>query len=241
VRALALPAEEAEELDWLRVGGAEPVRDAGVELGCFAGREHQVVLAEDDPQPAAQDVEPLVALVGLVTGAVASLEITGGRLAGVRLADGTVASREALAVSPRAAVRAGFLAAPGLRPAEHPSGAGEHIPADPAGRTAVPGIWAAGNITDPMAQVGTAAAEGATAAAMINADLVAEETQQAVQARRDPFSAESRGEGLRAGDGQPPPRLVSVPQTGERAWAVRPGRAVGGGFFWVTRTPGLAL
>jgi hypothetical protein len=37
-------------------------------------------------------------------------------------------------------------------------------------------------------------------------------------------------------DGQP----VSVTQTGERAWAVRPGRAVGGGFFWVTRTPGLA-
>ena len=142
--------------------------------------------------PAGEEAEQLAARgIRVVTGAVASLEISGGRLAGVRLADGTVVSREALAVSPRAAVRAGFLAALGLRPAEHPSGAGEHIPADPAGRTAVPGVWAAGNITDPMAQVGTAAAEGATAAAMINADLVAEETQQAVQARRDPFSAES--------------------------------------------------
>ena len=33
---------------------------------------------------------------------------------------------------------------------------------------------------------------------------------------------------------------VSVTQTGERAWAVRPGRAVGAGCLWVTRTPELA-
>jgi hypothetical protein len=48
----------------------------------------------------------------------------------------------------------------------------------------VPGVWVAGNVTDLAAQVGTAAAEGATAAAHINADLVAEETRQAVAAYR---------------------------------------------------------
>jgi thioredoxin reductase len=145
--------------------------------------------------PAGEEAEQLAARgIRVVSGAVASLEIAEGRLAGVRLGDGTVVSREALAVSPRAAVRAGFLAALGLRPAEHPAGAGEHIPADPAGRTGVAGVWAAGNVTDPVAQVGTAAAEGATAAAMINADLVAEETRQAVQARRDPFSAGSEAQ-----------------------------------------------
>lgn len=37
VRALALLAEQAEELDRFGVGGAEPVRYAGVELGRFAG------------------------------------------------------------------------------------------------------------------------------------------------------------------------------------------------------------
>jgi hypothetical protein len=84
--------------------------------------------------------------------------------------------------------RVGFLAAFGLRPVQHPSGIGEYLPADPTGRTEVPGVWAAGNITDPVAQVGTAAAAGAAAAASINADLVAEETRQAVVAR-DPFSA----------------------------------------------------
>jgi hypothetical protein len=52
-------------------------------------------------------------------------------------------------------------------------------------------VWVAGNVTDLAAQVGAAAAAGATAAAQINADLVAEETRQAVVAHRDPFSPES--------------------------------------------------
>jgi hypothetical protein len=47
-------------------------------------------------------------------------------------------------------------------------------------------VWVAGNVTDLAAQVGTAAAAGAAAAAQINADLVAE----AVAAYRDPLSAE---------------------------------------------------
>ena len=45
--AFALAAEEAEELDWLGIGGAEPVWRAGVELGRFPGCEDQVVLTED--------------------------------------------------------------------------------------------------------------------------------------------------------------------------------------------------
>jgi hypothetical protein len=61
----------------------------------------------------------------------------------------------------------------------------EHIPADPTGRTEVPGMWVVGNVTDLAAQGGTAAA------AQINADLVAEETRRAVATWPDPFSAES--------------------------------------------------
>jgi thioredoxin reductase len=80
--------------------------------------------------------------------------------------------------------RAGFLAALGLRPVEHPSGMGECIPADPTGRTEVPGIWAAGNVTDIIAQVGTAAAAATFAAAQLNADLVMADTHRAVEAQR---------------------------------------------------------
>jgi thioredoxin reductase len=39
----------------------------------------------------------------------------------------------------------------------------------------VPGVWAAGNASNPRAQVITAAGEGSAAAIAINADLVAED------------------------------------------------------------------
>ena len=47
-------------------GIAEPVRDVGVELGDLAGGQDEVVLAEQQAQPAGQHVEPLVALVHLL-------------------------------------------------------------------------------------------------------------------------------------------------------------------------------
>ena len=43
---------------------------------------------------------------------------------------------------------------------------------DPAGRTSVPGVWAAGNAVHPRAQVITAASAGSVAAIAINTDLV---------------------------------------------------------------------
>jgi thioredoxin reductase len=144
--------------------------------------------------------------IGVVEGEVAGIEIdeigeigetgetgeTGDRITGVRLVDGTVIKREVIAVGPRVTLRTGFLEGLGLHPQPHPAGIGEHLPtADPTGRSEVPGIWLAGNITDPAAQVGTAAAAGAAAGAMINFDLVAEETAAAVAARNDPFSAAS--------------------------------------------------
>ncbi len=140
--------------------------------------------------------------VRVVTGTVGALEIADDRLVGVRLVDGTVVPRTALGVGPRMVARAGFLAGLGLRAVEHPSGLGEHIPADPAGRTEVEGVWAAGNVTDLAAQVGAAAAGGAVAGAAINADLIAEETRRAVAALRHPFSGrfEARVAELVAGE-----------------------------------------
>jgi thioredoxin reductase len=138
------------------------------------------------------DVERLAARdIRVVDGEVAAVEVAGDRLVGVRLADGATVRREAVAVAPRMSARAGFLAELGLQPEEHPAGGGTFFPSDAAGRTAVPGVWVAGNVTDLAAQVGAAAAAGAFAAAQINADLVEEEARLALAARRDPFSAES--------------------------------------------------
>ena len=122
-------------------------------------------------------------------GRVASLHVVEDRLTGVRLADGTLVAREAVAVSPRMTARAGFLAGLGLHPVEHPSGMGEHLPCDATGRTDVPGVWVAGNVTDLAAQVGAASAAGAAAGAQLNADLVTEEARGAVEALREVRSA----------------------------------------------------
>jgi thioredoxin reductase len=121
--------------------------------------------------------------IRVVDGEVSAVVITDDHVAGVRLADGTVVPRQALAVAARMTARAGFLTDLGLKASEHPSGTGTHIPADPAGRTEVPGVWAAGNVTDLSAQVGASAAAGALAGAVINADLVEDETRLAVAAR----------------------------------------------------------
>lgn len=138
------------------------------------------------PAPAGEEAERLAARgITVVDGPVASVVVDGDRLVGVRLHDGTEVAREALAVATRMTARAGFLSRLGLQPVAHPAGVGEHIPtADPTGRTDVPGVWVAGNVTDLMAQVGPSAAAGTLAAAAINADLVEEETRLAVAARR---------------------------------------------------------
>jgi thioredoxin reductase len=92
---------------------------------------------------------------------------------GVRRTDGTFVARDYLVVAPRAVARAGFLDGLGLTAIEHPMGVGVYVPAvDPTGRTDVPGVWVAGNVTDLMAQVITAAGAGLTAGAAINLDLL---------------------------------------------------------------------
>jgi thioredoxin reductase len=142
--------------------------------------------------PTAEQAEQLAARgIRVVEGEVAAVQVADDRLTGVRLRDGRVVHREAVVVATRMVARTGFLADLGLRAVEHPAGVGEYVPADPGGRTDVPGVWVAGNVTDLTAQVGAAAAAAAMAGAQINADLVMEETQAAVAAFREPFSAGS--------------------------------------------------
>lgn len=150
--------------------------------------------------PTEEQREQLMARdIRVVDGEVAALDIIEDRLAGVRLSDGTVIAREALAVASRMVARSTVLASLGLQPAEHPMG--EYIPAEPTGRTEVPGVWVAGNVTDLSAQVGAAAAGGAFAAAQINFDLVTEETSRAVAAYRTRPSVIARQQHIRrAGD-----------------------------------------
>jgi thioredoxin reductase len=176
------------------------VRDRAIGvLACGPMAVHQTLLfrqlsadvtlfTHTQPAPAGEEAEQLAALgVRVVTGVVAGLEVVDDRLAGVRLADDTVVEREAVTVQSRMVASAGFLAGLGLTPVPHPSGMGEHLAADPTGRTDVPGVWVAGNVTDLAAQVGAAAAAGAMAGAQVNHDLVLEDTRTAVAAARAPL------------------------------------------------------
>ena len=132
--------------------------------------------------------------IKVVAERVEAVESENGQLAGVRLADGKAVALDALAVAPRFTPRSAAVQALGLVPVPHDTGMGEHVPSGPMGATSVPGVWLAGNVTDPMAQVGAAAAGGAMAGAQINADLIAEETRVAVAMLREPGgSAPGRG------------------------------------------------
>lgn len=65
---LALWSEEHEQLDWLRVRAAEPVRGVGVELRGLAGAQLEVELGEPQPEPAVEHVHPFIALVRALLG-----------------------------------------------------------------------------------------------------------------------------------------------------------------------------
>ena len=131
--------------------------------------------------PTAEQQEQLRARgIRIVSEPVAGLRVERDRLTGVRLADHGVLPCSALVVATYMRARTGFLAGLGLTPVAHPMGVGEHLTTDATGRTGISGVWAAGNVTDPSAQVGTAAAAGAFAGAQVNADLVAEDTRLAV-------------------------------------------------------------
>ncbi len=113
---------------------------------------------------------------------VAAVVIDDGIVGGVRLDDGRVVDADAVVVSPRFVARAGLLRDLGVSTVPAPRGLGEMVETDGSGATAVPGIYAAGNVADVSHQVLQAAAEGSRIGAVINADLAHEDASLALEA-----------------------------------------------------------
>lgn len=114
--------------------------------------------------------------IRVVRGEVARLVIDDGRLTGVELTDGQVIARTAVFVRPGNLPHAdGLLAGLGCE-----LDAAGFAMVDATGGTSTPGVWAAGNIVDPRAQVITSAGAGSAAAIAINADLVQDDVERAV-------------------------------------------------------------
>ncbi|MGH3138727.1 MAG: NAD(P)/FAD-dependent oxidoreductase, partial [Gaiellales bacterium] len=115
--------------------------------------------------------------IDVVSGAVARLVVEADRLTGVELADGRVIARTAVFIRPGNVPHAdGLLAGLGCQVDDH-----GFATVDATGRTSTRGVWAAGNVVDPRAQVITSAGAGSAAAIAINADLVEEDVERALE------------------------------------------------------------
>lgn len=128
-------------------------------------------------EPAADELAQLQSRgVQLVRGEVARLVVENDQLTGVEMTDGRVIPRAAAFIRPENHPRPdGVLA--GLGCTVDDAG---FVTVDATGRTSVPGVWAAGNVVDPRFQVITSAGQGSVAAIAINADLVRDDVERAV-------------------------------------------------------------
>lgn len=127
-----------------------------------------LVLFTDGYLPSGEEHERLEARgVAVETGKVTRVVAEHGRLAGIELADGRLVPRAALFVAPRFVPVDGLLRDLGCELTEQ-----GWVRVDATGRTSVPGVWAAGNVVDPMQNVIASAGSAASTAAMLNYDYV---------------------------------------------------------------------
>ncbi|WP_344883191.1 NAD(P)/FAD-dependent oxidoreductase [Zhihengliuella alba] len=129
---------------------------------------------------AGQRAEMAAAGVEVVEARIASVSSAGGRLDGVVLEGGERLDLDALTVQSRMVARSELYRSLGGTVSENPMG--EFVETDPRGATALAGVWAAGNSSNLAASVAHAAAEGVTAGAGLNLDLIQEDVEAALPA-----------------------------------------------------------
>lgn len=130
----------------------------------------------------ADDQRQLLARAGIriVDGEIASLRGEGRGLDTIEFIDGTTVAASGLLVSaPHQMRHPSLIGGLGLETTDT-----GHVATDAFGKTNVPGIWAVGDLTHPLAQVARAIGGGSNAAIAITQDLVA--SQHLVDAHRPP-------------------------------------------------------
>ena len=156
-----------------------------------------------------------------------------GRVAAVELCDGDRIDADAVVVGARFRVRAEPFASLGLRPAEHPSGLGDFVETDATGATAVPRLYAAGNVTDPSQQVLQAAADGSRVGAMISSSLAHEDIEAAARPSANEVDWDHRYGGNPMWSGNPNATLVDEIDGFIPGKALDVGAGEGGDAVWL--------
>jgi thioredoxin reductase len=129
-----------------------------------------------------QRTQLLARAIGVVEGDVTRILTEDDHLRAVEMDDGTTVARDVLFVPPRFVPNNDLLIGLGCEIDE----TGWAVK-DGTGQTTVPGVWIAGNVANPRAQVITAAGEGSATAIAINADLVDQDIRNAVRAFNSGF------------------------------------------------------
>ncbi|WP_207782075.1 NAD(P)/FAD-dependent oxidoreductase [Phytoactinopolyspora limicola] len=167
---------EVRDQEIVVVGGAVPAMSLhqAALLRRYSGR---VTLIENG-MPLSVDDRARMAAIGVrvIDGRVARLRIKEDRLAGVELGDGGFHACEAVFLAPKPRPNDHLLRALGC--ATDPESG--WTTTGPGGATSVPGVWAAGNATNPRAQVVTAAGEASAAAIGITSWLVEADIEAAL-------------------------------------------------------------
>ena len=156
-----------------------------------------------------------------------------GHVAAVELCGGDRIAADAVVVTTRFRVRAEPFASLGLRPAEHPTGLGDFVETDATGATSVPGLYAAGNVTDPAQQVLPAAANGSQVGAMISFSLAHEDIEAAARPSANELDWDRRYGGERMWSGNPNGSLVAEIDGLPPGRALDVGAGEGGDAVWL--------
>jgi thioredoxin reductase/predicted O-methyltransferase YrrM len=140
------------------------------------------VFLNDAPEPSAEQWEQLGALkVSVVRPKIERLLMDGTQVRAVEVEGGDSFEIDAVAVVPKFNARTELYESLGGAAEETPFGV--QIPADPRGLTEVPGVWAAGNASQPMAMVTGSAASGLSTGAAVHGDLSLADLNEAVRVR----------------------------------------------------------
>ncbi|PZF55567.1 thioredoxin reductase [Curtobacterium sp. MCSS17_008] len=133
--------------------------------------------------------------IEVVDGPVARVLSSDGVLTGIELGSGQVVPLDALAAASTAEPRVGFLEALGLQAEDVVVNGfrfGGGLTVDAVGQTGVRGVYAAGNVTSPMATVIASAAAGTQAGAAVHGDLVQADIAAALDAAATPAGQSTR-------------------------------------------------